>query len=86
MELLNSGKKLNRAIHLLSKAAVDKKEEIENGFNRAKKITLSAGVKAKRTAVKINRDVHRKPWAVIGGTAAGALMTGFLMGFCSRKK
>lgn len=36
-------------------------------------------------AVGVDKSVHNRPWAYIGGTAAGAMLVGYLMGRSRRK-
>ena len=87
--LANHNKKFDKAIGLLTKAAADKKEEMQENLDRFGKMTKEAveesGQKIKKTVVKVQKEVRKNPWAYIGSVAAAALTLGLCLGFTKKK-
>ncbi len=89
MELLNHNRKITKALNLLNKAAGEKREEMFETLDHAKRITAEAieeqVEKAKDIAETVQKTVKKNPWAVIGGVAAGSLALGYLLGAFRKK-
>ena len=88
-EVLNRNGKISKALDLLSKAAEEKRDEMQEDFNHAKQVSLDAieeqTEKIRNVASTVQKTVKKNPWAVIGGTAVGALAIGFLLGAFRKK-
>ena len=86
---LTHSRKFSKALQLLNKTAVEKKNEIAHDFNRVKKMVSEVieekGNQAKKTMVILDKRAHKNPWGFIGGTAAGSALLGYLAGICKRK-
>ena len=89
MELLNHNKKITKALNRLNRAADEKRDELLESFDHAKRVTVDAieeqVEKIKDTAATVQKTVKKNPWAVIGGTAAGSLAIGYLLGAFRKK-
>ena len=89
MQILNHNRKISKALSLLNKAADEKRDEIQQTFNHAKQVASDAieeqTENIKQVVETAQKTVKKNPWAVIGGTAAGALVLGFLIGTFRKK-
>ena len=62
------------------KAASQKKKAIHQIKRAAEDALYDGKMQVKGAVKKVNRNVKKNPWAFIGGTAAGALILGYLLG------
>lgn len=76
--LTNGSAKIEKAIQLLSQAAEAKKSEITEALE-------STGEQVQKAVLRFDKNVHRNPWAFIGGAAAATVVLGFLLGRFSKK-
>ncbi len=89
MQSTNHNDKINKALHLLSEAAEEKKYELTENISRLKEkageVIHESGVKIQQTATNVDKTVRKNPWPYIGGVALGALLTGFFLGKIKKK-
>lgn len=96
----NHNGKINEALELLNEAAACKKDEImklitnkysdlkgavESTREKADEVIHEGQVRVRKAAKEMDKNVHKNPWAFIGGAAASALLLGFVLGRASKK-
>lgn len=59
------------------RSLVNAKDQALNAAAHAKDVSLE---KAREIAGDVNKNVHQNPWPYIAGTAATAVLVGFLLG------
>ena len=88
VKAMNHNGKLGSALELVNQIAKEKKEAICDNFDHAKKMAAEAieesGNRIKKAAYKVDRNVHKNPWKVIGAFAAGSLALGYFLGLKKR--
>lgn len=86
---MNGHRKMTKALNQLNKAVEEKKNEIEESLEHFKKNAQRTLDDAKEsiveTAETVDKEVHTKPWAYLGGAAACALLAGFIVGRLTKK-
>ncbi len=86
---MNGNKKMSKAIDQLNKAVQDKKHEIEENLEELRKNAQKTLEDTKEdiveAAARVDKTVHKNAWAYIGGTAACALLAGFIVGKLTKK-
>ena len=86
---MNGTKKMNKAINQLNQAVQDKKHEIEENLEQLKKSANRTLEDTKENiveaATEVDKNVHKNAWAYIAGSAACALLAGFLAGRLTKK-
>ena len=81
----NGSKKIDEAIHLLNEAAEKNLEKLQSIPKMTKEAIEEGTEKIKKTVVTVNKAVHKNPWKVLGGVAAGAFALGCLLGLLKKK-
>ena len=66
-------------------AAINGKKSLLKWKRAASGAIFDGTEKVKDTAVQLNRQVRKNPWPVIAGTAAAAIVVGFILGRTGRK-
>lgn len=88
MSETNSRQKFEDALHLLNEAAKEKKEDIQEllseRYSHIRDVVMTGKDKASEVFEEVDENVHKNPWAFIGGAALGALLLGYILG--SQKK
>lgn len=86
---MNGHRKMTKVLDQLNKAVEEKKSEIEESLEHLKKNAQRSLDDAKETIVEsaetVNKEVHARPWAYIGGAATCALLAGFVIGRFTKK-
>jgi ElaB/YqjD/DUF883 family membrane-anchored ribosome-binding protein len=84
-EEASANEKIRDAIELLKEASKEKKIELlhllSGIFDNIKEAEGKAVEKVKGAATKVDKSVHKNPWAYIGGAALAGVLVGFLLRF-----
>ncbi|OGW83693.1 MAG: hypothetical protein A3C47_03175 [Omnitrophica bacterium RIFCSPHIGHO2_02_FULL_51_18] len=91
LELLNEAAqtKKDEILKLITNKYSDFRETVEATRERAGEV-IEDGIKlgqvrVKKAAREMDKNVHKNPWAFIGGAAATALLLGFVLGKATNK-
>jgi ElaB/YqjD/DUF883 family membrane-anchored ribosome-binding protein len=78
-----ANEKIREAMDLLKEASKEKKIELlhllSGIFDDIKEAEGKAVEKVKGVATKVDKSVHKNPWAYIGGAALAGIVVGFLL-------
>lgn len=78
--------KYSNLVETLEDAALQSKKAISRFRRVADEALYETGEKIKDQAVTVDRQVHKSPWAFIGGAALAALAVGVVVGRATKKQ